>query len=110
MQGRAKVNNITTENAVLDYATASNVATQQFGAHINDIPNKLWSVLVNSKPDDGGLGADSSITVSTVRCTGGCTTFAKINVEDKLRYWSNAADWQESTDPPGKGKVPVAGD
>lgn len=78
---------------MLDFNTASNSASQSFGAHINDIPNKLWSVLINSKPDDGGLGADSSLTVSTTRCTGGCTTFAQINVEDRVRKWSVASDW-----------------
>ena len=78
--GRAKVENITTQNAVLDFASVSSAATQTYGAHINDIPNKLWSFLVNSKPDDGGLGPDATITVSTTRCTGGCTTFASINV------------------------------
>lgn len=65
---------------------------------------------VNGKPDDAGLGLDSTLLVEIKRCASGCTPIAEDGViEDRIRYWSNPKDW----DIPVSGivgKVPEAGD
>lgn len=93
----------------MDYTTPSNTATHRYGAHINDTPNKLWTILVNSKPYDGGVSPDSSLRVTTKRCSFSCTSVAQTNVDNTIRRWSVPTDWEDDGDAPGSGKVPLAG-
>lgn len=65
-------------------------------------------MLVNANVFDAGLGPESKLAISTVRCSGGCFVVPGSGpLENRKRFWSVASDW----DIDGiAGKVPVAGD
>ena len=75
-----------------------------YGTHHHDLANSLWYLLVNGMPNDAGLGAQSTLDIKTTRCVSGCAPVAEDGtIEERVRYWSVATDWDT-------GKVPVAGD
>lgn len=47
-------------------------SSYQFGTHINNPVTKLFSMIVNEKPEDNGLTGDSSLVITTKRCSGDC--------------------------------------
>lgn len=68
-------------------------------------------MIVNEKPEDNGLTGDSSLVITTKRCSGDCFSQAPPSeIETIQRFWSNPNDWR---DDPGNstqtGVVPTAG-
>ena len=58
--GRNVISNVTTEAAL----QTSNI----YGVHYHDLAKSVWKMVVNGKPDDAGLGLDSTLLVEIKRC------------------------------------------
>ena len=70
-------------------------------------------MIVTAHPNDAGLGPDSTLKITTVRCSDGCPPPGQEKqISGTKRYWSNPDDWRTEQDVADgvPGKVPVAGD